>query len=233
MFDDWPRWRRPSGPGRRWPGRSPFCRAPSRLSPAPPRPSATCCSRDTAARLTLGYQAAVQPLRAAVTALLADDLDPAVGLRWLPLGTAAAGILWDDQATCELSDRWVDMARAAGALSTLPVALAFHAVSDAMTGHFREADTRWARMLGVLTDSREPFAVRTRRREPLAGARGYTTWTFSSSRWSVGGAFTHQLLAFCWPLTRAQVANAARTRRSLVFACRQASSGLSARVQGR
>src|SRR6476469_1363101 len=51
------------------------------------------------ARFTLGYQASVEPFRAAVTALLADDLDPAVGLNsWFALGTAAAGSLWDDQA---------------------------------------------------------------------------------------------------------------------------------------
>ena len=90
------------------------------------------------ARFTLGYQASVQPFRAAVTALLADDLDPAVGLRWFALGTAAAGSLWDDKATFELSDRWVNTARAAGAFTTLPVALAFHAVSDAMAGRFRD-----------------------------------------------------------------------------------------------
>src|SRR4029077_14282336 len=99
------------------------------------------------ARFTLGYQASVQPFRAAVAALLADDLVPAVGLRWFALGTAAAGSLWDDKATFELADRWVNTARAAGAFTTLPVALAFHAVSDAMAGYFREADTRWAAML--------------------------------------------------------------------------------------
>ena len=108
------------------------------------------------ARFTLGYEAAVPPFRAAVAALLADDLAPAAGLRWFALGTAAAGSLWDDQATFDLSDRWVNMARAAGAFTTLPVALAFHAVSDAMAGHFREAETRWAMMLEVLTVSSGP-----------------------------------------------------------------------------
>ena len=72
----------------------------------------------------------MQPLRAAVTALLADDLDPAVGLRWFALGAVAAGSLWDDQAAFDLSDRWVKTARAAGAFTTLPVALAFHAIVE-------------------------------------------------------------------------------------------------------
>ena len=111
------------------------------------------------ARFALGYQASVQPFRAAVTALLADDLDPAVGLRWFALGTAAAGSLWDDKATFDLSDRWVNTARAAGAFTTLPVALAFHAVSDAMAGHFHEADTRWATMLEVLTVTHGPAVL--------------------------------------------------------------------------
>ena len=105
------------------------------------------------ARFTLGYQASVRPLRAAVTALLADDLDPAVGLRWFALGTTAAGSLWDDQATFDLSDRWVNTTRATGAFTTLPVALAFHSMSDAGAGRFREADASWATMLEVLTMS--------------------------------------------------------------------------------
>jgi DNA-binding CsgD family transcriptional regulator len=105
------------------------------------------------ARFTLGYQASVPPFRAAVTALLADDLDPAVGLRWFALGTAAAGSLWDDRAFSGLPDRWVTMTRATGAFTTLPVALAFRTMSDAATGRFREADASWATMLEVLTMS--------------------------------------------------------------------------------
>jgi DNA-binding CsgD family transcriptional regulator len=129
------------------------------------------------ARFTLGYQASVQPLRAAVTALLADDLDPAVGLRWFALGTAAAGSLWDDEATFELSDRWANAARAAGAFTTLPVALAFHAVSDAMAGHFREADRRWATMLEVLTVSNGPavLGVNSRSNGVVLAYRGNLT----------------------------------------------------------
>ena len=127
----------------------------------PPVPEASASVADLllegySARFTLGYQASVEPFRAAVAALLADDLEPAVGLRWFALGTAAAGSLWDDQATFELSRRWVKMARAAGAFTTLPVALAFNAVSESMAGHFREADTTWASMLEVLTMSSGP-----------------------------------------------------------------------------
>jgi DNA-binding CsgD family transcriptional regulator len=129
------------------------------------------------ARFTLGYEASVQPLRAAVAALLADDLDPAVGLRWFALGTAAAGSLWDDQAAFDLSDRWVNLARAAGAFTTLPVALAFHAVSDALAGHFREADERWDMMLEVLTVSHGPavLGLNSRSNGVVLAFRGHVT----------------------------------------------------------
>ena len=148
----------------------------------PPVPFASASVADLlldgySARFTLGYQACVEPFRAAVAALLADDLDPAVGLRWFALGTAAAGSLWDDQAAFELSGRWEKMARAAGAFTTLPVALVFHAVSESMAGHFREADTKWASMLEVLAMSSGPgvLGVNSRGSGLLFAYRGRLT----------------------------------------------------------
>jgi DNA-binding CsgD family transcriptional regulator len=102
------------------------------------------------ARFTRGYHASVQPLRGAVTALLADDPDPA-GLRWFALGYTAAGSLWDDRAVFALTDRWISAARATGAFTTLPVALGFRSVSAARAGRLREADATWASMLEVLS----------------------------------------------------------------------------------
>ncbi|MFD4508279.1 AAA family ATPase [Streptomyces sp. NPDC058457] len=142
----------------------------ARLASAfPPVPHASATIGDLllegfTARFTVGYRASVQPFRAAVAALLADDLDPAVGLRWFSLGAAAAGSLWDDKGTYDISDRWATLARAVGAFTTLPVALAFHAVSDAMAGHFREADTRWGGVLEVLTVSPGPAVLGTHSR---------------------------------------------------------------------
>jgi DNA-binding CsgD family transcriptional regulator len=93
------------------------------------------------------------------------------------LGTAAAGSLWDDKATYDLSDRWVNLARAAGAFTTLPVALAFHAVSEAMAGQFREADTTWAAMLEVLTVTHGPgvLGVNSRSNGVVLAYRGHLT----------------------------------------------------------
>jgi DNA-binding CsgD family transcriptional regulator len=115
------------------------------------------------ARLTLGYQASVQPLRGAVTALLADDPDPAA-VRWFALGYIAAGSLWDDRAVFALTERWVNAARATGALTTLPVALGFRSVSDARAGRLRDARAAWASMLEVQSLSQGLGALGLHRR---------------------------------------------------------------------
>jgi DNA-binding CsgD family transcriptional regulator len=111
------------------------------------------------ARFTAGYTASVGPLRAAVAALRADDLDPAVGLRWFALGAYAAGSLWDEQGLFDLSDRMVRTARALGALTILPVALALLARSDWLTGRFGDAEARWAEMRVLLAESRRPRMI--------------------------------------------------------------------------
>jgi DNA-binding CsgD family transcriptional regulator/tetratricopeptide (TPR) repeat protein len=113
------------------------------------------------ARSTAGYGASVGPLRAAVAALRAEDLDPAVGLRWFALGVQAAGSLWDERAVCDLSGRMVRTARALGALTILPVALAFLAISDWLTGRFGDADAQWAEKRELLAETRRPQMLGT------------------------------------------------------------------------
>ena len=108
------------------------------------------------ARFTAGYSQAVAPLRAAVAALRADDLDLATGLRWFGLGVAAAGSLWDDQGLFDISDRWVHAARTLGALTELPVALANQAFSAALAGRFQDADTFCAEMRELIAVSGRP-----------------------------------------------------------------------------
>jgi DNA-binding CsgD family transcriptional regulator len=108
------------------------------------------------ARFTAGYDASVGPLRAAVAALRTDDLDPAIGLRWFALGVAAAASLWDERAVFDLSDRWVRMARALGALTILPVALNYLAISDCLAGRLGDAESRWAEMRDLLVESSQP-----------------------------------------------------------------------------
>lgn len=107
-------------------------------------------------RFTAGYSQAVAPLRAAAAALRADDLDPATGLRWFEMGVAAAGSLWDDQGFIDLIGRWVRAARTLGALTELPIALAWQAFSAAVEGRFQDADTRSAELRELITVSARP-----------------------------------------------------------------------------
>jgi len=103
------------------------------------------------ARFTDGYSQAVAPLRAAVAALRADDLDPATGLQWFEMGVAATGSLWDDEGFIDLTGRWVNAARTLGALTELPVALAWQAFSAAVAGRFQDANTRSAELRELIT----------------------------------------------------------------------------------
>jgi hypothetical protein len=108
------------------------------------------------ARFTKGYQAAGAPLRAAVQAPRADDLDQVVALRWFGLGVTAVGSLWDDQALMDLTDRWVRAARAIGVVTLLPVALTSRAVADLVTGRLDQAADRWAEMRELIAASQDP-----------------------------------------------------------------------------
>jgi DNA-binding CsgD family transcriptional regulator len=129
------------------------------------------------ARFTTGYAASVGPLRAAVAALRADELDPVMGLRWFAFGVHAAGSLWDEQALFDLSDRWVRTARALGALAILPFALAFLAVSDCLAGLFGNADARLAEVRELLAEGHHPgmFGVDSRSIGLVLAYRGHIT----------------------------------------------------------
>jgi DNA-binding CsgD family transcriptional regulator len=108
------------------------------------------------ARFTEGYNAAAAPLQAALRALRADDLEPVTGLKWFELGAVAAGSLWDDQALIDITRRWDQVSRRLGALTQLPVALAFRAVADLLTGRLEQAADRWAEMRELMAASQNP-----------------------------------------------------------------------------
>ena len=73
--------------------------------------------------ITEGYAAGAPLLRQAVNAFRTEDMPPADAMRWLWLATHAAHDLWDDESWEELCDRHVGLARQAGALTMLPIAL--------------------------------------------------------------------------------------------------------------
>jgi DNA-binding CsgD family transcriptional regulator len=107
-------------------------------------------------RFTVGYEAAAQPLRDALGKLRAADLEPDVGMRWFGLGAIAAGSLWDDEALIDITERWVRTARRLGAVTYLPLALAFRAFTDWLTGHLDEAADRFVEMRELMATSQGP-----------------------------------------------------------------------------
>src|SRR5262249_34211231 len=72
-------------------------------------------------------------------AFRSDDLTVEEGLRWLWLASVEAAELWDDDSYWALSTLHVEMARAAGALSLLPLTLHTHAMTHVFAGELDAA----------------------------------------------------------------------------------------------
>jgi DNA-binding CsgD family transcriptional regulator len=102
-----------------------------------------------AARYALGYAASIAPLRAALGGLRSANLAPLTGLQWSGLGTFAAGSLWDDSLP-DVAGAWLRAARAEGALTLIPAALALRAVGDCLTGRLTDAADRCAEMREIM-----------------------------------------------------------------------------------
>ncbi|MEU7838687.1 AAA family ATPase [Nonomuraea sp. NPDC049129] len=102
---------------------------------APPMPQPADLLLDGLATLfTQGQRAAGPLLRAAVDGFRQAD-DPG----WLPVACRAAWDLWDEVALDDLATRCVELAREAGALTFLPLALNFQAVAATYAGRFTAA----------------------------------------------------------------------------------------------
>ena len=96
------------------------CAAPA--SPQPPR-GADLLLDGWATLLTQGYPAGTPTLKLAVSVFRSGSLSTEEGLRWLQLACRTAVDLWDDDAWEALSIHHVTLARDAGMLSELPIAL--------------------------------------------------------------------------------------------------------------
>jgi len=142
------------------------------------------------ARFTKGYQAAVAPLRAAVQAQRAEDIQPTTAHRWFGRSTVAAGSLWDDEGMLDITERWVEVTRRLGALAELPVALAFRAIAASGAGRLDHAADCWAEM-----------------RELGAASQTYRMLGIESGSFGL-------LLAYRGELTRARAAGLAQVRES-------------------
>jgi DNA-binding CsgD family transcriptional regulator len=91
--------------------------------------------------VTEGYATGMPVLKRALAAFGRGQFSQEEELRGLPFACVAAHSLRDDKAWLALSARYVQIARDAGALTVLPVALEFQGALRAYTGEF---STAWA-----------------------------------------------------------------------------------------
>jgi len=116
-----------------------------------------------------GYSAGLPILRQALIAFR-DDMPRDEELRWLWLACVAALHVWDDDRWEQLSIRFLELAREAGSLSSLPLALPARALILLLAGDLASA--------AVLAGEQEAVGEATGTRRPpystlfLAGFRG-------------------------------------------------------------
>jgi DNA-binding CsgD family transcriptional regulator len=111
---------------------------------AAPRPSRADCAPDLllgglAALITEGYAEGAPVLAPALAAFRAEETSRDDGLSWFWLACHAAGLLWDLDAWDLLSARFVRLARDAGALTMLPLALTSRASMHLFSGELDAA----------------------------------------------------------------------------------------------
>src|SRR5262249_1419517 len=111
------------------------------------------------ARITKGYDAAAAPLRGALAALRASDLDPVTGLKWFLRGAVAARDLWDDQAMLDITYRWGRLTRRLGALTQLPIALVLRALAECAVGRLDQAANCWIEMREIMAASQNTTMI--------------------------------------------------------------------------
>jgi DNA-binding CsgD family transcriptional regulator/tetratricopeptide (TPR) repeat protein len=110
------------------------------MAPAPPGPArAPDLLLDGLALLvTEGYAAGTPALRRALLAFRSQDISAEEGLSWLWLAGRAAMAVWDDDAWHVLASRHVKLAREAGALNELPLAVRSRILLHAHAGELAE-----------------------------------------------------------------------------------------------
>jgi DNA-binding CsgD family transcriptional regulator/tetratricopeptide (TPR) repeat protein len=115
-----------------------------------------------------GYPAGAPRLRRAVEAFRTEDLPAPEALRWLWLATHAAHDLWDDEGWEELCARHLRLARQAGALHVLPIALSSRIGLHLFAGELALAAS--------LVDEVAAVARGTGSRLPPYGAAALAAW---------------------------------------------------------
>jgi len=109
-------------------GLSEVAEAAGRAGSSPQHPRAADLLLDGLVLLiTEGYPAGAPTLRRALSAFRSNDISRDEEIRWLAFAGHVAATLWDDESRLVLASRHVQLARDAGALSVLPVALSARA----------------------------------------------------------------------------------------------------------
>lgn len=86
-----------------------------------------------------GQEAAIPTLRRALRAFV-DDVPDTLDLQWMWLASRAAQDLWDAELMQVLADRQVELARGAGMVGVLPIALSLLMVAQTLGGDLDAAD---------------------------------------------------------------------------------------------
>ena len=118
--------------------------------------------------ITEGYPAGAPVLKRALSAFRSENISSDEGLRWLRLACRAAVDLWDDESWHVLSSRVVELAREAGALSTLPIALSTRIGVHLNAGELGAAAS--------LNEELEAVSDATGSPPPLYGVVGLAAW---------------------------------------------------------
>ncbi|MBO3751833.1 AAA family ATPase [Streptosporangiaceae bacterium NEAU-GS5] len=151
-------------------GGLPEAAAAARAAPPPlGRPRACDLLLDALGRLfTDGVRPAGPMLRRALRAFTYGDATVEEERRWLWLAVVIAMARWDDEAWRTLADRHVDVARQAGALAVLPVALMARILAYLFEGDVAEAS--------ALSDEVDAITSATRMRTTNYGALAVAAW---------------------------------------------------------
>jgi DNA-binding CsgD family transcriptional regulator len=130
-----------------------------RSSPELPRPCDLMLG-GLALLITEGYASGAPALKAALRAFRDEPLPEEVELRWLWLACHIARALGDDAGWDELTARQVELARRAGALWLLPVALDDQVHADLFCGRPAAARSHAAEADAVLEATGSPLSLR-------------------------------------------------------------------------
>ena len=118
--------------------------------------------------VTEGYAAGTPALKRALLAFRSQDISAAEGLSWLWLAGRMAMAVWDDETWDILASRHIQLAREAGALSELPLAIRSRILLHAHAGELAEG--------AALIAEAEAVADATGSQLSPYGAMGVAAW---------------------------------------------------------